>query len=160
MNSFQTAPQLSNLWEFYILDAENLKFKVINTSLPFPKLEQEKKPTGEHFYSGYTTPDTFSVTFREDVKFSIHDYFLNWQKMVFDFKSGVFKSGVKQTKEAIIEFSSFRGGEEVATKTFYCHGLRVLGVSDLTLDYTNGDQLQFTVNFGVDVVTPDSLSTT
>lgn len=228
MNDFQTyGPQLRNLWEFYIDDWDNYghisKLKVISTSLPFMGLEQEKRHTGHHHYSGYSTPDTFSVKFREDTNFSVMKYFENWRNSIFDSKRGVFRSGVSQTKTAYVSFFSFRfvpgalnslksqtlnqaeslltrqserahmeirnlpgdtkeeiqrksfisnyiadyqkkvteyGNrpevqnvlEEVQTRSFTLYGIRFLSMSEISLDYAGGGQLELDVTFGIDLV--------
>ena len=223
-------PQMSNLWEFFIDDWDEYghvsKIKVVSTSLPFITLEQEKRHTGHHFYSGYTMPDTFSITFREDTNFSVTKYFEDWRDRVFDMDKGVFRSGVNQTKTGFIAFSTFkfkedvniglkryaigkaenlltqaRGTvlnklkevttgflpgatqaigrgivqrgisefnkkvgdlslqpkigelfEEVQTRSYTLYGLRYLGMSDVSLDYGNQEQLQVTVNLGMDFI--------
>ncbi len=229
---FTYSPQLANIWEFYIEEdwesEEGIsKFKVVSTNLPFPSLEQEQRNTGHHFYSGYTMPDSFSITLREDSNFSVYKYFKKWQDSVFDVRSGVFKSGngANKIKTGAIEFGKFKlkkdsqlfksmainkienlfvqakdtafefakrevtkgipgransisrqviqsGAQQlnkkigdtidfpdysdlfeyVITQTFELKGLRFLGISDISLDYSNSEQLQLTVNLGVDYI--------
>jgi hypothetical protein len=162
-DSMKVAPQYANMWDFSIVDdwTENSgisTFKVESTSLPFPSLTVEKRVTGHHYYSGYELPESFSVTFREDKNFSVYTYFKNWQKQVFDLKTGTFISGanVPHKKTGTIRFTAFENGEEVPTKIFTLHGLRFLGFEDVSLNYTEGNQLTITVNFAMDLATDES----
>jgi len=161
-DSLKNAPQFSNLWEFSILDDWNdtvgiSKFRVESTSLPFPSLTVEKRSTGHHYYVGYELPESFSVTFREDVDFSVYRYFKNWQSKVFDLKTGTYISGkdVPHRKTGNIRFTTFRGREEVTTMKFILYGLRFTGFESLSLDYSSGNQLTLTVNFSVDLIEED-----
>lgn len=112
-NSYMYSPQMENLWDFYIEDWDESyynisKFKVISASVPQLSLSYGSHNTGSKFYSGYEMPNTFSVTFREDTKFSVFNYFKVWERKVFDERTGQFISNDKiKTKQGFLEFKKY-----------------------------------------------------
>lgn len=76
--------QFSNFWYLYFTDAQETQFKVVDTTLPFINFATQTMNTGEKYYTGFTPIETFTVTLREDVNFSVYNYFRNWQNSFYN----------------------------------------------------------------------------
>lgn len=118
--SYDKAPQLTNLWDFYLEDWVTgskyslSRFNMVGTSLPFMvSLETDSFNTGENYYSDFKYPNTFSVELREDTSFSVYDYFKYWMLEVFDPVTGNFISNrdinpKPRNKTGYIQFYSYK----------------------------------------------------
>lgn len=118
--SYAIAPQYNNLWDLTLEDWSNSvytinKFNVISTSLPFVvALESEARSTGENYYTDFSYPSGFSVEFRENAKFTIHDYFKRWMLQVFNPLTGNFiSSSTSKTRTGTLTFYSYKMNPEV-----------------------------------------------
>lgn len=156
-----TGFQQSTMWDFYITDApETFKFFVIDSTLPFKKLEHETRNTGSKHYTGFTPESEFSITFRETHKFEVYNYFQGWMDEVYDAQKKVFKTGSGKTKTGILAFSkTLLIAVETYNKVFQFNRLRILGIEDKSLDYTTVEGLTLTVNFTVDEVVESNFTT-
>ncbi len=82
--SFQNSgtAQLANLWDFYIDGYEDVKFRVLSSSLPFPKFTHYTRSTGEKVYQGLEHIETITLQFREDVDWTVYTYFKDWMDLI------------------------------------------------------------------------------
>ncbi len=136
LGSYSNPAQLTNLWDFYFVDwrGEMNVMKVVNTNLPYlVTLETGKYDTlGTHFYNGFTFPESFSVTFREDTNFTVYNYFKEWLDIIFDTKEATFKSynmnsPIEKSREGFIVMYSYRFNEEsINLKSVIDNKLRTL----------------------------------
>lgn len=110
------ASQFSNLWYLYFTDNQNTQFKVVDTTLPFINFETQTMNTGEKYYTGFTPVETFTVTLREDVNFSVYNYFKSWQDSFYNsdnefvaLDEGIEKGSENDPihKQALLTFFSF-----------------------------------------------------
>jgi hypothetical protein len=155
-----TSYQNPNLWEFYITDGPpDMKFYVTDTTLPFEKLETETRNTGSKHYTGFVPIEGFSITFREDTSFLIHDYFTAWKNDIYDPIEKVFKTGPGKSKTAILAFQQcLTPFTKTYNKVFQFNNLKIIGIDDKSLDYTTIDAMTLTVSFVADEVSPVNLS--
>jgi hypothetical protein len=110
------ASQFSNLWYLYFTDNQNVQFKVVDTTLPFINFETQTINTGEKYFTGFTPIETFTVTLREDVDFSVYNYFKAWQDSFYNennefvaLDEGIEKGSENDPihKQALLTFFSF-----------------------------------------------------
>lgn len=82
--SFQNSgtAQLANLWDFYFDGYELIKFRVLTSSLPFPKFTHHTRSTGEKVYQGVEHIETVTLQFREDVDWTVYTYFKDWMGLI------------------------------------------------------------------------------
>lgn len=158
--------QNPNTWEFYITGVTagastpiNFKFHVIDTTLPFEKLETETRNTGSKHVIGFTPVEGFSITFRENTDFDVYNYFDQWKNQVYDTVRKVFRTGPNKTRTGILAFQRQVGDffKNAYNKVYEFRGLRFTGFEDKALDYNTQDALTLTVNFVVDEVRESSL---
>lgn len=155
--------QLSNMWQLNFLPHPELDFHIVDTNLPFPKLEAESRGYGEAFYSGFTPVETVSFTFRCTENFNTFDFFQDWLEDIYDYNNNVFKTFsnnvelyTKKYKNANITFLKKKGGHllNIPSKSFNLLGLMPLGFSEISLTNDNGEPLEFTVEMTVEQVIP------
>lgn len=118
--SYSRAPQLTNLWDFYLEDWGNdsryavSRFNVVSSNLPFvASLETDSFNTGENFYTDFKYPSSFTLELRENTEFTVYEYFKNWMSKVFDPVKGHFLSDrsvnpQSRTKMGTVHFYSYK----------------------------------------------------
>lgn len=113
LNNLGTAAQFASQWEFYIEDWDQSeykisRFKVISSNLPMVRLTTQTHKTGQSYYTGYTMPSTVSLSLREDVDFSVYNYFKDWESKIFDEQTGCFISSPEvKTKNAVLKYTAY-----------------------------------------------------
>lgn len=180
--AYKVEYQLSNQWDLVFPDpafsSKNLHLKIVDASIPFYKLEVESKLTGEKFYKSLADLGTISLTVRESIDFNTHTYFQDWFNNVYDLSKRVFKKvpdeyyTFRDLKVVFYRplltaldtaftigaplFQSFttpsinpvRPSFEISLKR-----CRVLGVSDLSLSYSSGDPLTYSIELQPEEIT-------
>lgn len=102
----------SNLWEFYLLEHEGFKYRVVDVNLPLPGLESTTIGTGQKYWSDVTVPEEITVTLRETSDNHVFTLMWLWQNQIFDYKNKVFRTGNKGGKKdgrLVIQKSKFGG---------------------------------------------------
>lgn len=172
--AFKTEYQLNNQWDLFFVDslnADTMHFRVVDTSIPFYKLEVETKLTGEKFYKSLTEIDSVNITIREKIDFSTFTFFENWFNSVYDRKNRVFKVIYNENEEVLRNFNlvfykplataldtALTLGtpffQNISTPsinppkpafTIKLKGCRLVGISDLSLSYDSGGPLTYSV---------------
>ena len=144
-----------NMWDFFFLDNDHLRFLVKSTTLPFIKFESETRVTGEKFIKGYTPEDGFSITFIETADLIVYKFFKKWQDEVYDKQKRVFKNN-RQTKDGILTLSKFQDTEladnTTGIKSFQFFNMVFLGFENINWDYTGTEGKEIVCTFSVDTV--------
>ena len=107
--------QLQNLWTFDIMpyvynsnppvngiispvkitspnDMNNgMRFRIQSINLPRFKLETERLPNGQIYYSGFSFEEAVTITIYETADMASYQYFTDWMDIIFDRKSMRFR---------------------------------------------------------------------
>lgn len=168
--------QLSILWDIKIIapGAEKLSFKVESCSIPQYKLDVERKFSGETVYKKITHPEAISITFRESSDQSTYAFFRDWMSKFYDFKRHIFYSftTLEEYNASLYRVNIFyykpgwpigigipfvENDFSVPTKQFSCLRCKPIGIDDISLDYSDGNALKYTVTLLPEEIFPVDL---
>ena len=148
--------QLTNRWSCYFGDLLTSSFMVKNVNLPFEKLVTETTKYGEKNYISFTAPETVTLTFFENTRFEIYNYFKTWKDIIFDPKTKTFNvlpnKDLKYRSATITFYSSKQVQSAVK---FKMEKLMILGLDELNLDQENSIPLEWSVQLAVRDVTSE-----
>jgi hypothetical protein len=142
----------ANYWTFRVFDDPTMEFKVKSCTLPYEKLIHKTISTGEKFWDKWEGIETFTVEFYETKTFYTYDYFQRWFDSIYDRNRRVFRvlaSAEDATvfKNCILTFSAISGPIEAPIKIFNFSKVRVVEISETSLNYDSGDPLVYSITF-------------
>lgn len=145
--------QLKNLWSCVFTDLTIATHMIKSVNIPSEMLTTETKKYGSKKYIGFTPIDTITLTFYENTKFEIYQYFKDWKDSIFDPITKTFKvltSEIQKYKSASITYYRPLALYNKPTKVFTFPKLMILGLSELNLDHETGDPLEWSVTLAVE----------
>jgi len=169
MNSLARAPfQFKNLWTFSIIEAsvstqvitENIEglvpvFLTRNVTLPFFKLETERKNSGRIVYNKVSQVEPFSITFLELETLPVLGFLKDWMERIYDPMTNTFRTNLTNSPTKLGLLTLFDSHfSDIPTKVFIYEGLRITGIQDLEFNYTDADPVEITADFVCDRVYP------
>jgi len=171
-NAYKQDYQLSHQWDLVFTDPKatslGLKFRVSDCSIPFRNLRAERKNTGELIYTEVAEFEEMSFTIREDSSFTTYKYFEDWLNTVYDFDKRMFNAPTTDNnfyRDCEVVFYKplvsaleypLAGADlnvytisqiykEKISQSFTFKNCRILGLSELSLDYSGSDCLKYSV---------------
>lgn len=151
--------QKSNLWDFYLSDNPEVKFRIKSAPVLFETLETKSKWTGEKYYTGVQRIEDFTIEVYETVQFDTYAYFQTWMNLVYNPITGKFRTYPPGTtppyvKTAFVNFYTVGGVVEVASKVFTLWNVKIKGFSQIDLNYETGDPLMYSITLTADIPNP------
>lgn len=152
--------QLNNRWSCYFQGISKSDFMIKSISLPFEKLLTETKKYGDKKYTGFTPVENITITFFENTKFEIYEFFKDWMDDIFDPTTRTFRVLANERvkyKYAVIKFYRTTLSSRPVTIQFKLNNLMILGLDELTLDQETGASLEWSVQLSVEEVSKESI---
>ena len=154
--------QLTNRWYCYFPGVLKSNFMVKSVNLPFEKLLTETKKYGDKKYIGFTPVETITITFFENTKFEIYEFFKTWMDSIFDPITKTFRvllsESVKFKSADIVFYGSVSALQPVSTIRYKLQDLMILGIDELTLDQETSAPLEWSVQLAVRDTTSSRVS--
>jgi len=140
-------PQYKSLWEVTLFEGSNessdflksFKYRVKEVNVPFTSLEIEESATRRQVYSKFNNLASISFSVHEDTYWTCLGYFKSWEKSIFDYKRGVFKTGKITPRHLEIKMLKYKGNSLVKTVTFKFYHIKFIKAEDLDLDYEDSE---------------------
>lgn len=168
---YETDNQISILWDIEVLNSNNaslLKTRVVSSTIPFLKINSERRLSGLISFKDISFPDEFSITLRESSNFSVYKFFKEWMSKFYNEEENTFKtfSSKSEYEQNLLnlKFTFYRGksiafgigtaieGVQIEKDTmeesfsFYAKNCKPVGFNDIDLQYDSGSALEITIN--------------
>ncbi len=144
--------QRQNNFEFYFLDSQEIRYRVLNVNLPRESFEYVKTKSGQNIVSEVVFADTVTLNILESKTFTIEKYVKEWEEIFYDKETRLFKALATENADKKTGVLIFYNPDNTIANTYIYNNLSLVGLREITLDYGTVDMLAWELEMKVEEI--------